>query len=164
MTKSVAVIGAGPGGLVAARWLLSQGFEPTIFEQAPMLGGQWTGIRGRSGVWPAMHTNTSRIMTAFGDLEHDSDLVYPSNRDILAYLRRYAETFGLASRIRFGTRIELLSRGGAEWLVSHDGVDESFERIVVASGRFHAPAIPCVAGLDAVACSRGAIPTSPSTG
>lgn len=26
----VAVIGAGPGGLVAARWLLSQGFEPTI--------------------------------------------------------------------------------------------------------------------------------------
>ena len=35
MTGSVAVIGAGPGGLVAARWLLSQGFEPTIFEQSP---------------------------------------------------------------------------------------------------------------------------------
>ncbi len=43
---NVAVIGAGPGGLVAARWLLSQGFEPTIFEQAPMLGGQWTGLDG----------------------------------------------------------------------------------------------------------------------
>ena len=69
MTGTVAVIGAGPGGLVTARWLLSQGFEPTIFEQGPELGGQWTGVPGRSGVWPAMHTNTSRVLTAFSDLE-----------------------------------------------------------------------------------------------
>ena len=103
MTRTVAVIGAGPGGLVAARWLLSQGFEPTIFEQGPKLGGQWTGLVGRSGVWPAMHTNTSRIMTAFSDLENKSDLVYPSNREIVDYLHRYADTFGLTSRIRFGT-------------------------------------------------------------
>jgi phytoene dehydrogenase-like protein len=33
------VIGAGPGGLTAARWLLSMGFEPTIFERSPVLGG-----------------------------------------------------------------------------------------------------------------------------
>jgi cation diffusion facilitator CzcD-associated flavoprotein CzcO len=32
MTGSVAVIGAGPGGLAAVRWLLAQGFEPTIFD------------------------------------------------------------------------------------------------------------------------------------
>ena len=63
------MIGAGPGGLTAARWLLSQGFEPTIFEQSPMLGGQWAGVEGRSGVWPSMHTNTSRILTSFSDLE-----------------------------------------------------------------------------------------------
>src|SRR6266478_3024340 len=95
MAGSVAVIGAGPGGLVAARWLLSQGFEPTIFEQAPMLGGQWTGLPELSGVWPTMHTNTSGITTAFSDLESDIDPVYPSGRDILAYLNRYAEMFGL---------------------------------------------------------------------
>src|ERR1700756_2240031 len=135
MTRSVAVIGAGPGGLIAARWLLSQGFEPTIFEQEPTLGGQWTGLDGRSGVWPTMHTNTSRILTAFSDLEHDSDLVYPSGRDILDYLHRYAEWFSLTSRIRFGTRVELLSRGVSGWLVGHGGAAERFERVVVASGR-----------------------------
>ena len=75
-----------------------------------MLGGQWTGLPGLSGVWPTMHTNTSRVLTAFSDLEHETDNVYPSGRDILAYLHRYAETFGLMSRIRFGTRVELLSR------------------------------------------------------
>src|ERR1700722_116787 len=142
MTRTVAVIGAGPGGLIAARWLLAQGFEPTIFEQGRKLGGQWTGLVGRSGVWPGMHTNTSRIMTAFSDLENDSNNVYPSNREILNYLHRYADTFGLPSRIRLGSRVDLLERDGAGWLVGHTGGKESFERVVVSIGRFHAPAIP----------------------
>jgi dimethylaniline monooxygenase (N-oxide forming) len=159
VSGTVAVIGAGPGGLVAARWLLAQGFEPTIFEQGPMLGGQWTGLNDRSGVWPTMSTNTSRIMTAFSDLEHESDLVFPSNREILDYLRRYADMFGLTPRIRFGSRVELLSRDGIGWRIGHAGIDESFERVVVASGRFHAPAIPSVPGLDTFAGSAGAIST-----
>jgi dimethylaniline monooxygenase (N-oxide forming) len=159
MTRNVAVIGAGPGGLVAARWLLSQGFEPTIFEQAPMLGGQWTGLDGRSGVWPNMYTNSSRTMTAFSDLEHETERVYPSNRDILDYLHRYAETFALTSRIRLDSRVELLSRDDTGWLVRHTRGDEHFERVVVASGRFHSPAIPAVAGLDTFAGSAGAMST-----
>ena len=159
MTKRVAVIGAGPGGLIVARWLLSQGFEPTIFEQGPMLGGQWTGLHGRSGVWPTMHANTSRIMTAFSDQEHVGAAIYPSNYDILDYLHRYAETFGLTSRIRFDTRVELLKRDGNGWLVGHAGMQERFERVVVASGRFHSPAIPAVPGLDRFAGSSGVIST-----
>jgi hypothetical protein len=155
MTGSVAVIGAGPGGLVAARWLLSQGFEPTIFERAPMLGGQWTGLDGRSGVWPTMHTNTSRILTAFSDLDHGTDVVCPSGRDILDYLHRYAEAFDLVSRTRFRTRVEFLSSGDAGWLVRHTGETERFDRVVVATGRFQSPFIPTVPGLDTFAGSAG---------
>ena len=124
-----------------------------------MLGGQWTGVDGNSGVWPAMYTNSSRTVTAFGDLEHDTGRVYLPNREILDYLHRYAETFGLTSRIRLGTRVELISRDGAAWLVRHGGVDEHFERVVVASGRFHAPAIPHVVGLATFSGSAGAIST-----
>ncbi len=153
------MIGAGPGGLVAARWLLSQGFEPTIFEQGPILGGQWTGLVHQSGVWPTMHTNTSRVMTAFSDLEPESNHVYPSNREVLDYLHRYAERFGLTSRIQFGTRVELLERNGAGWLVAHSGTTERFERVVVASGRFHSPATPRVPGLGSFAGSAGVIST-----
>jgi len=151
------VIGAGPGGLAAARWLKSQGFEPTIFEKAPMLGGQWTGLPGLSGVWPAMHTNSSRTLTAFGDLEPETELVYPPNCEILDYLHRYAENFGLTRRILLGTQVELVSRHGAGWLVRHAGGDESFARVVVASGRFHAPAIPAVPGLETFTGSAEAI-------
>jgi dimethylaniline monooxygenase (N-oxide forming) len=159
VTRSIAIIGAGPGGLVAARWLLAQGFAPTIFEQAPMLGGQWTGLEGSSGVWPAMHTNTSRVMTAFSDIEHDSDLVFPSNREILDYLNRYAEMFGLTSRIRVNSRVEHVARDDAGWLVRAAGTAERFERLVVASGRFHSPCIPTVSGVETFSGSAGVIST-----
>jgi dimethylaniline monooxygenase (N-oxide forming) len=155
MTGSVAVIGAGPGGLVAARWLLSQGFEPTIFEQAPILGGQWTGLDGMSGVWPTMHTNTSRVLTAFSDLEPEPDAVFPSSRAVLAYLGRYADVFELTSHISFSTRVTLVSRSDVGWLVHFGGTSARFDRVVVASGRFQAPAAPFVPGLDSFAGSSG---------
>ena len=159
MTERVAVVGAGPGGLVTARWLLSQGFEPTIFEQSHTLGGQWTGADGISGVWPTMHTNTSRILTSFSDLEPDNDLTFPSNRDILAYLHRYAETFALTPRIRYGTRVNRLSRDTGGWLVEHSGTAETFERVVVASGRFQSPYVPPVSGLESFTGPAGAMAT-----
>ncbi|OBI52946.1 NAD(P)/FAD-dependent oxidoreductase [Mycobacterium sp. E796] len=159
MAGNVAVIGAGPGGLIAARWLLSQGFEPTIFERSQVLGGQWAGLDGRSGVWPSMHTNSSRVLTAFSDLEPETSLVYPSNRAILDYLRRYAEKFRLVERIQFGAPVELVTRDGARWLVRHAGGEECFERVVVATGRFHAAAIPPVPGLETFAGSAGATST-----
>ncbi|MFG1929262.1 flavin-containing monooxygenase [Mycobacterium sp. NPDC048908] len=159
MAGSVAVIGAGPGGLVTARWLLSQGFEPTVFEQAPSLGGQWSGLPGHSGVWPTMHTNTSRVLTAFSDLEPSTDVVFPSCRDVLAYLHRYAEMFGLMPRIRCGARVELLSRTDAGWLVRAAGVTERYDRVVVATGRFQTPSIPPVSGVDTFTGSAGVTST-----
>ncbi|WP_006245753.1 flavin-containing monooxygenase [Mycolicibacterium tusciae] len=159
MTETVAVIGAGPGGLVTARWLRSQGFEPTIFEQELELGGQWTRLPGRSGVWPAMYTNTSRVLTAFSDLDHDGDLTFLSNHDVLAYLNRYADMFGLRTLIRFGQRVDRLSRIGARWHVTCDGTDEAFDRVVVASGRFTSPAIPAVSGIETFTGSVGVIST-----
>lgn len=39
--RRVAVIGAGPSGLIHAHTLLSEGFEVRLFERAPKPGGQW---------------------------------------------------------------------------------------------------------------------------
>ena len=159
MAQSVAVIGAGPGGLVNARWLLAQGFEPTLFEQATVLGGQWSGLDGTSGVWPGLYTNTSRILTAFSDLPHDGDQTFLAAGDIRRYLIRYADTFGLVDRIRLSTRVSRLSRGARGWIVETDSGAESFDRVVVASGRFQTPAVPTVPGLDTFAGSEGVTST-----
>jgi dimethylaniline monooxygenase (N-oxide forming) len=41
--RRVAIIGSGPGGLVAARYLKHHGFEPVVFEQDDDIGGQGSG-------------------------------------------------------------------------------------------------------------------------
>jgi dimethylaniline monooxygenase (N-oxide forming) len=132
----VAVIGAGPSGLVVAKHALEAGFEPTVFEASDGLGGQWDTSAPHSGVWPGMHTNTSRAMTAFSDFPApDSHPLHPAAEQIHAYLRAYAGHFGVTPRIRFGTRVEHVGPG---WRV--DG--ERFDAVVAASGRFRRPTSP----------------------
>ena len=159
MTGSVAVIGAGPGGLVAARWLLAQGFEPTIFEQGsgarrPVGGtaGPQRRVAGHAHQHQPHHDGLQRPRA-----RRPTD-VFPSSRDILDYLHRYAETFGLTSRIRSAPRSN--SQPGRRRLGgAHGGSEERFDRVVVASGRFHSPAIPPVPGSTPSAGSAGAIST-----
>ncbi|HKG64879.1 MAG TPA: FAD-dependent oxidoreductase [Solirubrobacteraceae bacterium] len=132
----VAVIGAGPSGLVAAKHALEAGFEPTVFEAADALGGQWNSTAPHSGVWPGMRTNTSRAMTAFSDFPAPADHpLHPLATQIHAYLGAYADAFDVTGRIRFGARVSEVSPG---WTV--DG--ERFDAVVVASGRFRRPHVP----------------------
>ena len=132
----VAVIGAGPSGLAAAKHALEAGFEPTVFEASDALGGQWHTAAAHRGVWPGMRTNTSRAMTAFSDFPAPADhALHPLATQIHAYLRAYAHAFGVTGRIRLGAAVREVRPG---WTV--DG--EPFDAVVVASGRFGAPEIP----------------------
>ncbi|MEH3154596.1 MAG: NAD(P)-binding domain-containing protein, partial [Gordonia paraffinivorans] len=83
----------------------------------------------------------------------------PSNRDVLAYLQRYADTFGLTERIRLNTRVDVVDREDDLWRVEHAGSVEIFHRVVIATGRFHAPSIPPVPGLETFTGSGGAAST-----
>ena len=132
----VAVIGAGPGGLVTAKHALEAGFDVSVFEASDDLGGQWHAGAAHSGIWPGMRTNTSRAMTAFSDFPppptHD---LHPYAEQIHGYLRAYSAAFGVTDRIRFATPVTELTPA---WRV--DG--ESFDAVVVASGRFRGPVFP----------------------
>ncbi|PJI41411.1 MAG: dimethylaniline monooxygenase [Rhizobium sp.] len=161
--NAVAIIGAGPGGLAAGRWLRAHGFEPVIFEAAARVGGQWNSASASSATWPGMRTNTSRVMTAFSDLDHAPGTpVYPTQEDMLDYLERYAFTTGLLPHLRLSTRVEALERapeGG--WLVRSVAGgrirQEVFKLAIVASGRHRTPQVPEVPGLDTFSGSLGAV-------
>jgi len=125
--RRVAIIGSGPGGLVAARYLKHHGFEPVVFEQGDEIGGQWNVRSPHSGVWPSMVTNTSRWLTCFSDLALEPEAaIFPSNKEILAYLKRYARRSDILPQVRLGTRVELIERNaqGLGWLVRSNGAEE----------------------------------------
>jgi dimethylaniline monooxygenase (N-oxide forming) len=136
----VAIVGAGPSGLAAAKHALEAGFDVTVFEASDDLGGQWHTTAAHSGVWPGMRTNTSRAMTAFSDFAAPAHHpLHPAAEQIHAYLRAYAEHFGVTGRIRLHTPVGRVSLARAV-----DG--QRFDGVIVASGRFRKPRLP--RGLD----------------
>jgi cation diffusion facilitator CzcD-associated flavoprotein CzcO len=159
--RTVAVIGAGPSGIIAARYLRAHGFEPTVFELSDDIGGQWNGRSPNSGIWPNMRTNTSRVMTQFSDLGYEAGVAtYPSNQEVRAYLRRYSELFGLTSLVRARTRVELVETDQQGYRVTLRTEQKAsnlfFDFVVAASGRYNKPYIPPVPGLASFTGTAGA--------
>ncbi|KAJ6022588.1 hypothetical protein N7460_012983 [Penicillium canescens] len=141
MTKKVAIIGAGPSGLVTAKTLLHnfpQGaFSPVIFDSRHEIGGLWpagfpasdTKTDGTPGTLdPRMRTNLSRFTVAFSDLAWGSvfpgeDLpLFPRASQVGRYLASYAERYIPRDVLRLGHRVVRTERSvrdqkGLKWTV-----------------------------------------------
>ena len=101
------VIGAGPGGLVAARWLAELGIPFDLVERQKDVGGIWDIDAPGGPMYESAHFISSKTLSAFRDLPMpESYPDYPSHRQVLAYLRAYADRHRLRERAEFGTRRE----------------------------------------------------------
>ena len=148
MTK-VAVIGAGPAGLVAAKECLERGLDVSVFEKSDQLGGLWNADTGH--VWQGMKTNLSRDTCRFPDFDYQrSTDTFPGQADIVEYLSDYADHFSLQEKtdIRFGHTVKTVKRVQDKWSVEVSGQSHSFDAVVVASGFFTQPFIPLYSGGD----------------
>lgn len=63
-SKSVAIVGAGPSGLVCAKVLLDDGFNVTIFDELRELGGTWSAEKA----YADLHTQQPGGIYEFSDL------------------------------------------------------------------------------------------------
>ncbi|KAF4158692.1 hypothetical protein CNMCM6936_002744 [Aspergillus lentulus] len=130
--KKVAIIGAGPSGLVTAKTLLHHfpegTFSPSIFEKRHEIGGLWPIYRNRRGsnpgrasvskdhgaagpVNPSMRTNLSRFTVSFSDLAWESVLgtvdvpMFPQAWQVGKYLEAYAERYLPDEVVRLGCEV-----------------------------------------------------------
>lgn len=148
--RRVAVIGAGAGGLSAARFLLASGHDVTVFELGSRVGGLWVydNDNGLSAAYRSLHINSEPRATHYsGHAFPEGTPLFPSHWEVSAYLEQFAEHFGILEHIRFNspvTRVEPLDRGpDADWLVTlADDTQEQFDSVVVASGHQGLPAHP----------------------
>lgn len=132
-----------------------------LFEQSHHVGGQWNQGAPHSGVWPNMVTNTSRVNTHFSDLDWPAGTpMFPHNREVLAYLERYAEQFGILSRVRLRHTVLSVEREGTGYRMAY-GTDHGsqqsdfFSHVIVATGRYNTPKVPSIPGIETFSGSHG---------
>lgn len=144
--KSVAIIGAGPAGLIAARKLLTlTPFKFTIFEKSTRVGGLWDR---ESFIHPEMMTNFCRFTASFSDLAWDSvDLgrpapIYPQAWMVEKYLQAYGKLIP-ETHYEFETSVTRAGRDGERWKVVSVKKGEErtryFDFLIVATGYLSTP-------------------------
>ena len=139
----VCVIGAGFGGLGAAKALRDAGIDYDHLEATDHVGGNWA-----HGVYDSTHIISSRDTTGYSDFPMPSDYPdFPSRDQMLAYLEAFGDEFGLRERIEFGARVErvepLSPDGMAGWrLTLPGGETRDYGAVVVANGHHWAKRLP----------------------
>lgn len=146
--RRVAIIGAGPAGLVSAKTMKEAGFDVTVYEIGSVVGGTWVfdNDNGRNFIYRNLHINTSKKLTAFEGWPFDPSVQrIPSHHDMARYLQSYAEHFDLYPHIRLKSEVTAIrqqpsSAGAKKWSVNvADGSAETFDIVIVCSGPYTRP-------------------------
>lgn len=148
--SSVAIVGAGPAGLAAAKIAQERGYHVQVFERLPDIGGIWNP-EGH-GAYDSVRMQTSRYAfhySDFGPAEGSADFL--TREDFYNYLRAYRDNFGLSRSIRSGTNVVQILKEGGHWTVISTSQGEvfkreRFDRIVVANGELWRPKMLPIAG------------------
>jgi len=151
-----AVIGAGPHGLAATKALGQLGIEVEGFERSDDVGGNWNFHGETSRVYQSTHLISTKPFTQFPDFPMpDAYPDYPSHWQVHAYLRSYADHFGLRERIHFRsevTAVESEPSGGWQvtWQNRANGehTQQRFAGVVIANGHNWVPKMPQYPGLE----------------
>ncbi|KAJ0313013.1 hypothetical protein Brms1b_007484 [Colletotrichum noveboracense] len=130
---TVAVIGAGPGGLSALKELREVGFDVTLFEKRSDVGGLWT-FSDDPSVTSAMAYYPAHI----------------SAQEWSDYYKMYAKNFELYDNIVFNADVDSISREKGKWMVHVKGeaTPRPFDRVVLASGSETTPVYPVIENLE----------------
>ena len=148
------IVGAGPCGLLAARAFKLAGIPYDQFERHSNVGGIWDIDNPGSSMYESAHFISSKYTSSFFGLPMPKDYPdYPDHRQLLQYIREFADAFNLRSGIRFDTGVKsaepLGENASGGWRVTRDdGVTAIYKGIVCANGVTWHPNMPTYPGLE----------------
>lgn len=152
MSKRVAVIGAGPSGIAAAKECLQNGLGDglVVFEKSDQVGGNWVyrEADSHSSVYATTHIISSKYYSEYEDFAFPPGTPdYPHHSHLKKYFQDYADYFGVTPKIRFHTEVLKAERDAQGlWTIRSRGPQgertETFDALMVANGHHWNPRMP----------------------
>ncbi|MFN3519025.1 MAG: flavin-containing monooxygenase [Sphingomonas sp.] len=146
MSKRIAVIGAGMGGLCAAIKGREAGHDVTVFEHADSVGGTW-----RANRYPGVACDVPAILYQFSFAPNPNwSHNYARGSEIHDYTKSLVDQFGLADALRLneGVTKAAWNESDGTWTIeTEEGARETFDAIVPALGQLSRPCFPEIAGV-----------------
>ncbi len=146
MSKRIAVIGAGMGGLCAAIKGREAGHDVTIFEHAESVGGTW-----RANRYPGVACDVPAILYQFSFAPHPHwTHHYARGPEIHEYTKSLVDQFDLGGVLHLneGVTRATWDEAAATWTIDTEkGATETFDAIVPALGQLSRPTFPDIPGV-----------------
>jgi cyclohexanone monooxygenase len=144
---TVAVIGAGPGGIAMGIQLAAGGYDFTIFDRNDGFGGTW-----RNNTYPGAACDVPSHFYSYSfALNPRWSKTFANQPEILAYLEKVAADNLLANRLTTRSRVTALrwSDTALRWtLETENGETHQFDAVVSAIGMLDQPHIPDIPGVN----------------
>ncbi|XP_023224548.1 flavin-containing monooxygenase FMO GS-OX-like 4 isoform X1 [Centruroides sculpturatus] len=166
----VAVIGAGPAGLCAARNLKSNPiFQFVVYESQNEIGGTWIfteeignnkyGQPIQSSMYRDLRTNLPKEIMGYPDFPFPSTgESFIHHSEVLKYLRNYAQHHQLSKYIELNSCVKEIKPKKIEnkivWIIkshhmpSNSIKENTFDAVMMCNGHYSSPYIPKIIGLD----------------
>jgi cation diffusion facilitator CzcD-associated flavoprotein CzcO len=145
--RSVAVVGAGFGGVGAAVMLSRAGYEDvTVFERGERVGGVW-----QHNTYPGAACDVPSHLYEFSFQPNPRwSRRYAPQSEIQAYLEDVARRHGVLEKIRTGTEVTRASwdEARAKWTLQTSAGPHEADVLITACGQLSVPKVPPVAGLE----------------
>ena len=144
----MAIVGAGFGGIGLGIKLKEAGIESfTILEKANRVGGVW-----RDNSYPGLTVDVPSHLYSFSfEPNHEWTRRFPLRDEILAYLERCTDRYGLRDHIRLGTEVAQadFDEAAGRWRIGLVGGEEiEADVLVTATGQLSRPSYPSIPGLE----------------
>jgi cation diffusion facilitator CzcD-associated flavoprotein CzcO len=143
---SIAVVGAGFGGVGAAAMLRREGYEDvTVFEKGERVGGVW-----HHNTYPGAACDIPSHLYEFSFAPNRWSRRYAPQAEIQEYIEGVARRFGVLEKVRTSTEVKSADWDEARgrWVLETSAGSHEADLLITACGQLSVPKTPPLAGLD----------------